>query len=90
MERVQTIVRLRPDLLARVKRAAKRENRSVNSFIEQTLDKATGLEFPKLPPDFEVSDEILGLACLELPNPTQEELDNDPKYAYLYEKYIRG
>ena len=89
MERVQTILRLRPELMARVKRAAKRENRSVNSFIEHTLEKATGLEFPKLPKDFKVSDEILNLACFKLPTPTQEELDNDPKFAYLYEKYCK-
>lgn len=89
MERVQTIVRLRPELLARVKRAAKREKRSVNSFIEDTLDRATGLEFPKLPPDFKVSDEILGLACFKMPHPTQEELKKDPKFAYLYEKYVK-
>ena len=89
MERVQTILRLPPDLMARVKRASKRDKCSVNSFIEHALDKATGLEFPKLPADFKVSDEILNLACFKLPKPTQEELDNDPKYAYLYEKYIK-
>lgn len=89
MERVQTIVRLRPELLARVKRVARRENRSVNSFIEDALEKAAGLEFPKLPPDFKVSDEILGLACFKMPHPTQEELNKDPKFAYLYEKYVK-
>jgi hypothetical protein len=90
MERVQTILRLSPELMARVKRVAKRENRSVNSFLEHTIEKAVGLEFPKLPKDFKVSDEILNLACFDLPRPTQEELDNDPKYAYLYEKYIKA
>ncbi len=90
MERVQVIVRLKPELMARVKRAARRENRSMNSFVERTLEKATGLEFPKLPKDFKVSDEILNLACFDLPRPTKEELDNDPKYAYLYEKYIKA
>ena len=69
MERVQTILRLSPELMARVKRVAKRENRSVNSFLEHTIEKAVGLD---------------------LPRPTQEELDNDPKYAYLYEKYIKA
>lgn len=89
MERVQFITRLSPELMNRVKRAAKRQNRSVNSFIEHTLEKATGPEFPKLPADFKVSDEILNMACFKLPTPTQEELDDDAKYAYLYEKYIK-
>lgn len=89
MERVQTILRLRPDVMARVKRAAKREKRSVNSFIEDTLDRATGLEFPKLPPDFKVSDEILGLG-FTIAEPTPEMLENDPKLAYLWNKYGRG
>ena len=88
MERVQTIVRLRPELMARVKRASKRENRSVNSFIEHTLEKATGLEFPKLPKDFKVSDEILSLGGT-IGVPTQEMLDKDAKLAYLWEKYGR-
>lgn len=88
MERVQTIVRLRPELLARVKRASKRENRSVNSFIEHALEKATGLEFPKLPKDFKVSDEILSLGGT-IAVPTQEMLDKDAKLAYLWEKYGR-
>ena len=89
MERVQTIVRLRPDLMTRLKQVARRENRSVNSFIEHALEKAAGLDYPKLPADFKVSEEILNLACFDLPRPTREELDNDPKYAYLYEKYIK-
>ena len=88
MERVQTIIRLRPELMARVKRASKRENRSVNSFIEHTLEKATGLEFPKLPKDFKVSDEILNLGGT-IAVPTQEMLDKDAKLAYLWEKYGR-
>lgn len=88
MERVQTIIRLRPELMARVKRASKRENRSVNSFIEHTLEKATGLEFPKLPKDFKVSDEILSLGGT-IAVPTQEMLDKDAKLAYLWEKYGR-
>ncbi|MBP5566739.1 MAG: toxin-antitoxin system HicB family antitoxin [Bacteroidales bacterium] len=86
MERVQVIVRLKPELMARVKRAARRENRSMNSFVERTLEKATGLEFPKLPKDFKVSDEILSLGGT-IAVPTQEMLDKDAKLAYLWGKY---
>ena len=89
MERVQTILRLPPELMARVKRASKREKCSVNSFIEQTLDKATGLEFPKLPADFKVSDEILSLGGT-IAEPTKEMLEKDAKLAYLWGKYGRG
>lgn len=89
MERVQVIVRLKPELMARVKRAARRENRSMNSFIEHTLEKATGLEFPKLPKDFKVSDEILALGGT-IAEPTQEMLDKDAKLAYLWRKYGRS
>ncbi len=89
MERVQVIVRLKPELMARVKRAARRENRSMNSFVERTLEKATGLEFPKLPKDFKVSDEILALGGT-IAEPTQEMLDKDAKLAYLWRKYGRA
>ncbi len=88
MERVQTILRLSPELMGRVKRAARRENRSVNSFIEHTLEKAIGPEFPKFPPDFKVSDKILALGGV-IAEPTKELLDADPKLSYLWEKYGR-
>lgn len=47
-------------------------------------------EFPKLPPDFKVSDEILRLAGFTIAEPTPEMLENDPKLAYLWEKYGKG
>ena len=85
---VQTTVRLPIELLNRVKRQAKRENRSFNSFVEHTLDKATELVFPKLKPeDFIISDEIKNLTAKNYRRPSQEELDADPKLAYLVEKY---
>ena len=86
MGRVQTVIRLQPELMARVRRQAHRENRSVNSFIEQTLDRATQIEFPKLPPDFKISDEIAAMGgCIG--KPSLEDLENDPKLAYLWERY---
>lgn len=85
---VQTTVRLPIELVNRVKRQAKRENRSFNSFVEHTLDKATELVFPKLKPeDFIISDEIKNLTAKNFRRPSQEELDADPKLAYLVEKY---
>ena len=86
---VQTTLRLPKELVERVKRQAKREHRSFNSYVEHTLDKSTELVFPKLKPeDFIISDEIRSLSG-SIPGirPTQEELDADPKLAYLVEKY---
>ena len=86
VQRVQTVLRLRPELMARVKRQARKENRSVNSFIERTLEKMTETEWPKLPSDFKVSEEIESMGrCIKAP--TQEMLQDDPKLAYLWERY---
>lgn len=85
--RVQTVLRLSPELMARVKRRARRQNKSFNSYVEEILDRETALEFPVLPPDFEISEEIRNMACCKLTAPSEEELANDPKLAYLWEKY---
>lgn len=86
--RIQTVLRLRPDLLERVKRNARREHRSFNSYVERLLDRETGeLVFPVLPPDFSVSEEIRGLRCASVEAPSAEQLAADPKLAYLWEKY---
>ena len=85
--RIQTVLRLQPELMARVKRNARREKRSFNSYIEQILDRATRLDEPVLPPDFAVSEEILGMRCGALTAPSAEQLAEDPKLAYLWVKY---
>lgn len=86
--RTQTVLRLPQELYARVKRQARRENRSFNSYVEHVLDKETEIVFPKLPPDFKVSDEIKRLSgTVHLRKLSKEELDADPKLAYLVEKY---
>ena len=86
--RTQTVIRLPNELYLRVKRNAKAQHRSFNSYVEEVLDRATALEFPKLGPDFKISDEIKKM-CGSVPARkfTREELDNDPKLAYLIEKY---
>lgn len=86
--RVQTAFRLPPELLARVKYHARRENLSVNSYVERVLDRATALVFPFLPEDTKIDDDILAFAGKVHLRPfTKEELDADPKLAYLVEKY---
>ena len=56
--RIQTAIRLSPELYERVKRNARREHRSFNSFVEHVLDKSTELVFPTISDDYEVSEEI--------------------------------
>lgn len=87
--RIQTVLRLSPELMARVKRKARRQNKSFNAYVEEILDRETALELPVLPPDFEISDEIRNLACCRLAAPSEEELAGNPKLAYLWEKYGR-
>ncbi len=85
--RIQTAIRLSPELYERVKRNARREHRSFNSYVEHVLDKSTELVFPKISDDYEISEEIKAFGKCHLVRPPQEELDADPKLAYLVEKF---
>lgn len=86
--RIQTVIRLRPEIFARLKFKAKQENLSLNAYVEKTLDEKTKAVLPKLPKDFEIDPVIASFRGM-LREPTQEELDQDPKLAYLWEKYKR-
>ena len=89
--RIQTVLRLPPELMERVKRSARKEKSSFNSYVERVLDHATAeaAAFPALPPGFKISDEIRNLGKFELMTPSAEDLEADPKLAYLWEKYGR-
>lgn len=52
--RTQTAFRLKDSLLERIKWQAKKEHKSVNAFVEASLEEIVGrdLVFPKLPPEF--------------------------------------
>lgn len=79
--RIQTAFRFTPELLTRVKHSARKENLSVNSYVERVLDKATALIFPKLPADFEIPEDLLQSAgCI--PAPSIQEIKNDPRLAH--------
>ena len=85
--RESAIIRLRPDLMARAKRQAKAEHLSFNAFVERTLEHAVEPEWPVLPPDYKISDEILGFACIPASwKPTTEELEADPRLAHIWEE----
>ena len=85
--RIQTVLRLPPELMERVKRSARKEKCSFNSYVERILDRAVGPVFPTLPPEFQVSKEIRELRRFECKEPTADALEADPKLAYLWEKY---
>jgi len=86
-QRIQTVLRLPQDLMDRIKRNARKESISFNSYVERILLQAAGPAFPTVPEGFTVSEDILSLGSIHLTRPTSEELEADPKLAYLWEKY---
>ncbi|MBQ7709387.1 MAG: toxin-antitoxin system HicB family antitoxin [Bacteroidales bacterium] len=83
--RESALIRLRPELMARAKRQAKAEHISFNAFVEKTIARAVEPEWPVLPKDFKVSEEILGMACVPAGwAPSKEELEADPRLAHIW------
>ena len=81
--KVQTGLRLSPILIARLKQEARKNHKSFNGYVEDVLDTTTMPRLPKLKrEDYTPSQEILQLGRT-IPPFTQEELDNDPKLAYI-------
>lgn len=86
-ERIQTAFRFTPELLTRIRHSARKEGLSVNRYVEQVLEKSTELVFPKLPEVFRIDDDILSFAGkIHLEPFTKEEVDADPRLAYLVKK----
>lgn len=83
--RTQMILRVPPQLLVQLKHNAKRENLSLNAYVEQQLTIIAQPSIPKLPNEFKVSDFVKSLSGV-ITAPTQEELEADPKLAYILEK----
>ena len=82
--KVQTAFRLRPSLITRLKAQAEREHISLNMFVEDALEKSVEIEWPKVPKDMKISEEILALQCTtKWVEPTKEELEADPKLAHI-------
>lgn len=81
--RVSSLIRLQPGLMERAKRRAKQENLSFNAYIERLLEQDSRLEWPTLPSDFKVSEEILGFQIDGWKEPSKEELEADPKLAHI-------
>lgn len=81
--RVSSLIRLQPGLMERAKRRAKQENLSFNAYIERLLEQDSRLEWPTLPADFKVSEEILGFQIDGWKEPSKEELEADPKLSHI-------
>lgn len=83
---IQTGIRMKASLYERLKRNAKRENRSLNNYVVHLLDMATAPVIPSLNlQDYPIDEDILQLGEL-LQEPTPEDLENDTKLAYLLSK----
>ena len=83
--KVQTGLRLDPELYNRLKTKAKQQMRSFNSYVETLLEASAGIEYPSLGKDFSVSEEVLSLGDT-LPHYTKEEMASDERLAYLLSK----
>lgn len=83
--RVQTVIRLRPDVMERVKYRAKSQNISVNAFVENALVEATKVPIPKLPKDFKIDPLVESLSGI-IPAPAKEMLESDDRLAYILSK----
>lgn len=81
---IQTAFRIPEDLLARMKREAKKRGTSLNAFVIDVMNRETRVEWPHLPKDYKVSQEILNLRCVKnWKEPTKEELEEDPRLAAI-------
>ncbi len=95
---VQTAFRFKPELIDRIKLKARRNGTSVNAYVEQLIEKDLGKdedryeaiyrELAKIKLPETISSGVQALSGICPPTEyTKEELDADPKLAYLVEKY---
>ena len=88
--KVQTAFRLPEDLIDRLKRKARNNDISLNSYVERLLlkDAPGELEFSKMDPDEPILPRIMSLGRHGSPLSFKpEELENDPRLDYLAHKY---
>ncbi|MBR6053969.1 MAG: toxin-antitoxin system HicB family antitoxin [Bacteroidales bacterium] len=80
--RVQTAFRLPESLIWRVKREASKEGISVNRFVERAIAQATELDWPVIPEDYELEDNLSETQCC-LGMPSREEIEADSRMAHI-------
>ncbi len=83
--RTQTVIRFREDILNRARYKAKQQSMSLNAYLEHVVEEAVKPQIPKLPKEFKVSDFVKSLSGV-ITAPSQEELEADPKLAYILGK----
>ena len=83
--KAQTVIRMRPEVMERVKYRARSQGVSVNAFIENALVEATKVAIPKRPKDLEISPVVKALSGI-IPAPTKEMLESDDRLAYILSK----
>jgi hypothetical protein len=85
VNKVQTAFRIEEGLLRRAKLRAKREKRSLNSLVEEALERMVPaeLEWPKIKIPKEISPEILALRLPEGEWWTEEEIAADDRLAHI-------
>ena len=99
--RTQTAFRLKDSLIIRLKHQARKENRSLNNLVEETLEKAVGreIEFPTLPSPEELEDFMKAWPSAGTSMPEgyqgktaaeQAELDKKLLADILWEKYAES
>ena len=85
-KKVQTVFRVDPELMEKIKYGAKKEHLSVNAYMEKVMSMVTRPIIPQFPKGFTLDPADM-IPKVKLRKPKQEELDADPKLAYLWEKY---
>lgn len=82
--RIQTAFRLDAQLVARLKKQAKKEHKSLNSYVEAHLERLAPAEpeWPKVSFPVEISPEVEAMKGL-LREPSEEELVSDARLTYI-------
>lgn len=84
--KVQTGLRLKPLLIAQLKRRAKAKGVTFNGYVEEVLEKSVTPVFPKIrKEDLGSDDDLSALGKTIAPIP-QSVIDSDPRLAYLLSK----
>lgn len=89
--RVQTAFRLPENLLVRLKSKAKLQGKSLNSFVEEILEKAVPYEetfeekMAKLKVPDEIPEDILAISRFGF-NITEKDLEGDERALYIWNK----
>ena len=79
------MLRLPPQLIEQLKHNAKRDNLSLNAYVEMELEMIAKPKIPKLPKDFKVSPLVESLSGI-IPAPSKELLESDDRLAYILSK----